>query len=198
MSVSTYASNIKRGASFINHKILQSKLVKKSSKKAGLPPGSLIHVGERKIDKTLIRIVDYNETNVNEKTIKDIEECLPCRDEATVTWINIDGLHDINIIEKMGTYFDIHPLILEDILHTGQRPKMEDHESYIYIVLKMLYYDEDKDDITEEQFSLILGSTFVISFQEQLVDVFNPLRERIRTKQYRINKKKNRITWRIL
>ncbi|HOP47307.1 MAG TPA: magnesium/cobalt transporter CorA [Desulfobacteraceae bacterium] len=163
--------------------------LKLSSKKAGLSPGTLVHVGERKIEKTRISIVDYDEIEFQEKEVNMVEECFTYKDKGTVTWINIDGLHDIDIIEKIGTHFDVHPLVLEDILHTGQRPKTDDLETYLYIVLKMLYYDEDEDEIKDEQFSLILGSNFVITFQERIGDIFNPVRDRIRSEKARIRKK---------
>lgn len=163
--------------------------LKFASKKAGLSPGTLVHVGEKKIEKTRIRIIHYDEKDLEEKEVDTIEECFPFKDRAAVTWINIDGLHEVDIIEKIGTHFNVHPLVLEDILHTGQRPKTDDLESYIYIVLKMLYYDEDEYNIKEEQFSLILGSNFVITFQERIGDIFNPVRDRIRNGKARIRKK---------
>lgn len=168
-----------------------TRFIKKSSKKIGLPPGTLVHVGERKIERTRIRIIDYDETNLQEKEVKTIEECFPFKEEPTVTWINIDGLHEVGIIEKIGNHFDIHPLILEDIVHTGQRPKMEDHENYVYIVLKMLSYNKQEEEIKDEQLSLLLGSNFVISFQERVGDVFNSVRERIRSGRLRIRKGKS-------
>ena len=168
-----------------------TRFIKRSSKKIGLPPGTLVHVGERKIEKTRIRIIDYDETNLQEKEVKTIEECFPFKEEPTITWINIDGLHEVEIIEKIGNHFNIHPLILEDIVHTGQRPKMEDHESYVYIVLKMLFYDKQGEEIKDEQLSLLLGSNFVISFQERVGDVFNSVRERIRSGRVRIRKGKS-------
>jgi len=164
------------------------RLIRKRSKKFGLPPGTPVFIGEKKIEKVKITIVDYDEDHLEEKEAKTIEECFPFKEKPTVTWINIDGLHEIEIIDKLGKYFDLHPLIIEDIVNTGQRPKMEDLENYIFFVLKMLYYDEKKDDITTEQVSLILGSNFVISFQERLGDVFDPVRERIRKSRGRIRK----------
>jgi len=161
---------------------------KVAKKKIGLPPGTLVHVGEKKAEKVRIRIIDYDEAQFEEKEAKTVEECFPFKDTPTVTWINIDGLHDIEIIEKIGKHFGLHPLLLEDILNTEQRPKMEDHEDYLFIVLKMLYYDEEKHDITAEQVSIILGSNFVISFQEQEGDVFKFIRERIRNGKGRIRK----------
>jgi magnesium transporter len=164
------------------------KFIKKISKKAGLSPGTLVHVGKKKVEKARIGIIDYDESQFEEKEAKKIEECFPFKEKSTVTWINIDGLHELDIIEKIGKHFDVHPLVLEDIVNTGQRPKMEDFDSYIFAVLKMLYYDEEKSEVTAEQLSFIIGSNFVISFQEKEGDVFNPIRERIRNAKGRIRK----------
>jgi magnesium transporter len=162
------------------------RLVKRTSKMAGLPPGTLIHIGERKTEKPRITIIDYGEAQFEEKEAKKIEECFPFKDKPTVTWINVDGIHQVEIIEKLGSHFGLHPLLLEDILNTEQRPKMEDFGDYIFVVLKMLYYDGKGDEIEAEQVSLILGSNFVISFQEREGDVFDPVRERIRQGKGRI------------
>jgi len=164
------------------------KFIKKISKTIGQAPGTLVHVGKKKIEKARIRIIDYDESQLNEKEAKTIEECFPFKEKPTVTWINIDGLHQVDIIEKIGKHFEVHPLILEDIVNTGQRPKMEDFDSYIFMVLKMLYWDEEKNEVIAEQLSLILGSNFVISFQERVGDVFEPVRERIRSAKGRIRK----------
>ncbi len=165
-----------------------SRLIKRISRTAGLIPGTLVHVGEKKAERIKITIIDYDEKEFQEKEIKTIEECFPFRDTSTVTWINIDGIHDLEIIEKIGSHFGVHSLILEDIVNTSQRPKLEDFEDYIFIVLKMLYFDEEKREINAEQVSLIIGSNFVISLQEKEGDVFNPIRERIRNDKGRIRK----------
>jgi magnesium transporter len=165
-----------------------TRFIKKVSKKIGLSPGTLVHIGKKKIEKVKIRIIDYDETQFQEKEAETIEECFPFKEKPTVTWINIDGIHDVKIIEKIGKHFNVHPLVLEDILNTGQRPKMEDFDDYMFIVLKMLYFDEGDEEIKAEQISLILGSNFVISFQERQGDVFNPLRERIRNGKGRSRK----------
>ena len=112
------------------------RLFRKRSEKAGLPPGTLIHIGERKAVKERITIIDYDETQFQEKELETIEESFPFRDTPTITWINIDGLHQLEIIEKVGKHFNIHPLILEDIANTEQRPKMEDFDDYIFLILK--------------------------------------------------------------
>lgn len=169
-----------------------SKLIKKRTKKAGLPPGSLVYTGDKKLEKVKITIVDYNEEHFEEKEVKTIEECLPFKDESTVTWINIEGVHDIEIIQKIGNFFELHPLLLEDILNTDQRPKMEVYGDRIYIVFKALHYtDKNNNGLETEQISLILGPNFVISFQEEVEgDDFKPVRERIRNDKCILRKMK--------
>ena len=144
----------------------------------------LIGENDEKIKENIKKLnVDLKDTeiitpnNFKEKEVEKIEECFPFKDKPTVTWINIDGLQEVGIIEKIGTHFGIHPLVLEDILHTGQRPKGEDLGEYLFIVLKMIYHDESEDEIIGEQVSLILGQNYVISFQERKGDIFNPIRE---------------------
>jgi len=154
---------------------------KKRSTKIGLPPGTLVHIGEKKKDPPRITVIDYDETRYEEREIKRVEECFPFRDKPTITWINVDGVHHPEIIEKLGQCFGFHPLVMEDILNTDQRPKMEAYGDYLYIVLKMLYGGDPDHRVEGEQVSLILGSNFVLSFQEEKEgDVFNPVRERIR------------------
>jgi magnesium transporter len=164
------------------------RFIKRVSRKIGLSPGTLVHIGKKKIEKVRIRIIDYDEAQFQEKEAKRIEECFPFKDLPTVTWVNIDGLHDIEVMEKIGKHFDLHPLILEDILNTEQRPKIEDFEDYVFVVLKMLYFDEKEDVIRAEQVSIIFGSNFVLSFQERVGDTFDPLRERIRNAKGRVRK----------
>ena len=162
--------------------------IKKRGKDAGLPPGTLVHVGERKVGKVRITIIDYDEGHFEEKEAKNVEECFPFKDKPTVTWINVDGVHELEIIEKIGEYFNIHPLVLEDIVNTRQRPKMEDFGGYVFVTLKMLRYSEGEKETKAEQVSMILGSNFVISFQEDEGDVFDPIRERIRADKGQIRK----------
>jgi len=162
------------------------RLIRKGLKKRGLPPGSLVYTGEKKIDNVKISVIDYDQNNIQEKEVKDIKECFPFKDKPTVTWVNIDGLHDIEVIEKIGNYFEVHPLVLEDILNTDQRPKMENFDKYFFFIVKMLYFDEKLQEVHTEQVSLILGENFVISFQESIGDVFDSIRERIRNSKGRI------------
>ena len=165
-------------------------LFKKTFKKVGLPPGTLVQIEEKKTEKVKINIIDYDEAQFQEKEAETVEECFPFKDKPTVTWINIYDIHQVEVIAKIGAHFGIHPLILEDIMNTGQRPKMEDFEDYIFVVVKMIYYDDKDNEIRAEQVSLLLGSNFVISFQEREGDVFNPIGERIRKAKGRIRKMK--------
>jgi magnesium transporter len=162
--------------------------IKRHSRKAGLPPGTLVHIGERKAEQIRITLIDYNEQNFQERVVEKIEECFPFKEMPTVTWINIDGLHSIETIEKIGKNFELHPLILEDILNTGQRPKCEDYEKCLFLVLKMLTYNNESNSIQSEQVSLVLGQNFVISFQEAVGDVFEQIRDRIRNAKGKIRK----------
>ena len=164
------------------------KLIKKRSKKAGLPPGTLVHIGNKRVEKVKISIIDYDEKQFQEKEIKAIKECFSYKDTPTVTWINIDGVHEIKVIEEIGKHFNLHPLILEDMVDTDQRPKIKDLGNYIFIILKMLYYAEKDNEMKVEQVSLVLGKNYVISFQEREGDVFDSIRERIRNNLGQIRK----------
>jgi magnesium transporter len=137
---------------------------------------------------TRITVIDYDEFNFQERQIKSAEECLPFRNTPTVTWINVDGLRDAHLLEQFGSFFGLHPLVIEDILNTEQRPKVDFYEDYIYVVLKQLAWDPASEEVVGEQLSLILGSNFVLSFQELPGDLFDPIREKIRKKTGRIRK----------
>ena len=164
------------------------KIIHTGSRKVGVAPGTLIHIGKKQLTEPKITVIDYNADHFQELVAENIEEAYPFKDSENVSWINIHGVHHVDLIEKIGTNFGIHPLVLEDIVHTDQRPKVEFFDSYIYIVLKMLQYDKEKEEIIAEQVSIILGSNFVISFQEILGDTFDPIRDRIRTSKGRIRK----------
>ena len=163
-----------------------ARLIKERTKKRGLPPGTLVHIGEKSGKDVSITVIDYDETHLQEVEIKTIEQCFPFKDKPTVTWINIEGLHQSEIIQGLGDCFGLHPLVMEDILNTDQRPKVEDYKDYLYIVLKMLHNVKSTEIVTE-QISLILHPNFVISFQEGIEgDVFSQVRERLRSGKGRI------------
>ncbi len=158
--------------------------------KTGLPPGSLVHVGERHTEEPLLSLMVYNEQGVEEKTLTGIEECrgLQERIEA-VTWLHVEGLHDIGLMEQLGALYHLHPLTLEDILYTDQRPKMEDFGKYIYIVMKDFPLPpEAGGQLLPEQISVVFGPHFLISFQEKQSPLMEPIRERIRATGGRIRK----------
>ncbi len=157
------------------------RLIKKiSKKKKGLKPGSVVFVGEKKIEKPRIRIIDYSKETLKEHEVSSIEECFPLKGSSTLSWINIDGLHDEELLIKLGEHFNLHPLSMEDIANTGQRPKLEINDDYILVILKMLYLSEDNKELISEQFSVIIGRNYVLSFQEQVGDVFDQVRHRLR------------------
>ncbi|MBN2278988.1 MAG: magnesium/cobalt transporter CorA [Candidatus Marinimicrobia bacterium] len=166
------------------------RFIKKLSKKKGLPPGTLIHVGEEKEQKVISSVIHYNAQKFSQKIIKNLDEYVLSDGKDEITWINIDGVHQTEIIEQIGNNFNIHPLVLEDILNTDHRPKIEDFGEYIFIVLKMMYFKGKKNYIQAEQVSLIVSENNVISFQEQDGDVFGPIRDRLENNLGKIRKMK--------
>jgi magnesium transporter len=162
---------------------------RKKDSKIGLAPGTLVHVGEKKVEKVIIKVVAYNSEQIVEKELNSVEECMSFKDQpGTNLWINVDGLDRVEVIGKLGNYFNIHPLTLEDVLNTWQRPKMEDYESYIYTVLKMMLLDTEKEKIVLDQISIVIGPNYIISFMERGVDIFDPLKERLRNPASRLRK----------
>lgn len=162
--------------------------IKKRAKKSGLPPGAMVHIGKESTEKVRISVMAYDETQVVEGEVKDFKDVRGFLNKHTVTWINVDGVHRVEVIEDIGNLFGLHPLIMEDVVNTTQRPKVEDLEDYLFIVFRMLDFDEKAGEINSEQISLILGSNYVISFQESRVGLFDPIRERIRAGKGRIRK----------
>lgn len=165
-----------------------SKYLKQSSKARGLPQGTIVHIGEERAEKVKISVIRYSEQGFSEVQVDKAEECFTLDMDHGVTWINIDGVHEVAVIECIGRRLNLHPLILEDIANTEQRPKIDDLEKYLYVVVKMLYYKENDDKVTIEHVSLILGHNFVVSFQESEGDVFISVRDRIRSNKGRIRK----------
>ena len=154
----------------------------------GAPPGTPVFVGEHDSEDVRLSVIDFSESSLEESDVDDVEVLVPYRDRDTVTWINVIGVHDVDAIAEIGAHFGLHPLVQEDIANTSQRPKIEDYESHVYLVLRMLQYDSQAKQITTEQVSLVLGSTYVITFQERQGDVFDPIRERLRTAKGRIRR----------
>jgi magnesium transporter len=164
-----------------------SRLVKKRSKKAGLPPGALIHIGVQKPGDTKIERYEYDPGHLEQGELSSLKECALPKAAPTVTWINVDGVSEVEVLRHFGECFGIHPLVLEDILATDQRPKAEDYGAYLYVVLKMLRMDEKTGELQSEQLSIVLGENYLISFQEGLAgDVFGPVRVRLKNEKGRL------------
>lgn len=156
-----------------------ARFLKNSEKSIGLSPWSPVFIGNQKIEELIIRIFDYDRNTLEEQDVQDPGDVGRFLETDTVTWISIYGLHDVEMIKEIGEIFGIHPLTLGDIVNTGQRPKMEEYDNYIYLVLKMLRFDKEEEVINSDQLSIILGENFLISFQEKPIDIFAPVRLRI-------------------
>jgi len=149
-------------------------LVSRRSVKAGTPPGTLIYTGEVKAEVE-ITLIDYDSESYREFKVEDVEETFQFRDTKSVTWIDVVGLHDVDKIEKIGLHYGIHPLVLEDVLNVYQRPKVEDFGDYLFVVARVL-----KEGLDSRQVSFILGRNFVITFQEERLEIFEQIRKKIR------------------
>ncbi len=150
------------------------------SRKVGLPPGSLVHIGEMLESEARITIIDYNKDTIEELAVESIEQILPYRDQDTVTWVNIEGLGNIELIGAIGEHFNIHPLVLEDILNTHQRPKLEEYDDYLYCVLKGIALAEGRFGVEYEQISILILNNFVFTFKEKQDKLFEPVKRRLR------------------
>lgn len=170
----------------INLKIPLSNPFKKYFQKVGLPPGTLIYIGEERTDPVRITVVDYDETYLHEEEVQTIEACLPLTDTPTVTWIHIEGVHDTQIIEEIGAYFRVNSLVLEDLMSPTQIPKIEVYEDHTFIILKSLDVNTATLSVSREQISLIIGEHFVISLQEGSGELFTPIRNRLQNTNGRI------------
>jgi magnesium transporter len=165
-----------------------AKLTKKRSKKAGLPPGTLVHIGEKLTEKTRIAVVEYDDQGFLEKELGTLETSYLFPKEPAVTWVNVVGIHQVEVLEKLGNCFGVHLLALEDILNTEQRPKIEDYGDDLFIVVKLISSNEDRDEIEAEQISLILRPNAILSFQEKEGDDFSTVKERLRAGKGRLRK----------
>lgn len=163
-----------------------ARFIKKKKEEIGLSPDALYFRGEKKIDSVLFRVIDFDSKSLEEIEIKKIEEVLKYKDTKTVTWLNIDGLHDLNVIKEIGKSFNLEQLVLADVLNTPARPKVQEYPNCIFLAIKMLQHNEESGEISVENLSLILTDSMLISFQETKGDVFEPVRERIRSNKKRI------------
>lgn len=155
-----------------------------SHKKIGLPPGTPTYTGNKGDASFYIGIINYTKDQYECREVTDAEDACKYRDFSGVTWIDVNGLNTIDAIQQIGNYYQLHPLILEDIADTHQRPKIDEYEKYIFVVFKMLYYDAEV--LRVEHICMVLGNGYVLTFQEAEKDVFDPLRARIKEAKGRV------------
>jgi magnesium transporter len=159
------------------------------ARKTGLPPGTLVHIGDRMVEHANLSLIDYTPDSLAIRPLKSAAEAVECKESPSVSWINITGLHDTALLEEIGRGFEIHPLILEDIGNTDQRPKLDLGERHLFIVAKMLKVIQGETlTLDSEQISFIVGPNYLLTFQEKEGDLFDPVRERIRQSKGRLRK----------
>ena len=157
--------------------------------KAGLPPGTLVYLGEQRVAESTVEVLEYGPEAIHEERLDPTADLGPFIDSDVVSWINVTGLHDTDLLQRTGERLGLHSLVLEDIAHLAQRPKLEDHGDYLFVVLQMLYENPQSSEVVVEQVSLVLTASCVVTFQEVEGDVFGAIRERIRASRGRIRTK---------
>lgn len=165
-----------------------ARYLKKNKNEIGLSPQELLFRGKKKIDKVLLRLIDFQEDEVEEKTIGQIDEIFPYLEKKSVTWLNVDGLHDLSQLNKIGQALQLETLILADILDTNGRPKVHEYNDWTFVSLKMLQHNHETNTISVENFSIVFMEGILISFQEKKGDVFEPVRERIRNQKRKLRR----------
>ncbi|MDH5397106.1 MAG: magnesium/cobalt transporter CorA [Cyclobacteriaceae bacterium] len=168
-----------------------ARFLKSSESKLGKAPGSLIFVGQQKMEQAAIEVIDYNDAILEVISIENpaiLEQFLT---PEKVSWVNVYGLHDTALIKHIGEVFQLNSLTLEGILNTGQRPSYVENEDYTFISLKMLRIDEVNNNLISEQFSLVFSKNYLLTFQEEVGDVFEPVRDRLKKKWGRIRQRKS-------
>ena len=164
------------------------RIMKKRTGKIGVSPGSLIHIGEVSDAIPQLSVLRYHPGGAEDLSSLDVAQIAKTVSPQSVTWVNLDGLHDLKLIESLGSAFDLHPLILEDILNTDHRPKLEVGDGFLFLIAKMLTLHPGSGEILTEQISFVIGSGYVLSFQEKPGDLFDSVRQRIAADQGRVRK----------
>lgn len=160
----------------------------KRTKFPGAAPGTVEHIGEQHMDEIKITIHDYDDDHLEEISINKIQKAKPYLDNPSKTWIQLQGLHDTEKLKSIWGFFNLHPLIQEDIVHTVQRPKVEIYENCIFFVLRFLSYSKE-EGIQAEQISIVLGDNYILSFQETGKNHFKPIMDRLAVEGSRIREK---------
>lgn len=165
---------IKKKLPFLKQKIVTNQV-----------PGTVSYVGKKQSLTTKLDIIDYSKEHYHYVETENIEDAFKFDTSENITWINVNGLNNTKEIERLGNYYNLHPLIQEDIVTTNQRPKIDEYEDYLFIVFKMLYYN-DEGDFIQEHVSMVVGKDYVTTFQEAEGDVFDELRDRLSNSRGRI------------
>ena len=163
-----------------------ARLIKKRDLVLGKSPGSIVFIGNQKIEFATLRIIDYNKSSLEELERLHFHDIPDSSLAENIRWLSIYGLHDTELINDIGGYFTIHPLILEDIVNTGQRPKIEEYDDHVFVVIKIVRFNAEEERVNSDQLSLLVGPDYLLSFHEQPVDVFKPLRDRLRKPNSRL------------
>lgn len=163
-----------------------ARFLKKHKQEIGRSPDELLFYGERKIENVFLRIIDFDPNNLTEDAVSTVNDILKYQDKDSVTWFNIDGLHNIAIMEEIARGFKLDNLILADVMRTQSRPKVQEHDNCIFVSIKMLRFEDETNRVRVENLSLIITESVLITFQERKGDVFEPVRERIRKQKKRI------------
>lgn len=171
-------------------KVSKKSRITKTSDTIGLHPGALVHVGQKKVEKITFSIIEYNEKEIKENIPTSIEKCFTPSDKSIIRWINVNGIHDSDVIEKFGNYYNLHPLVQADIMNSDLRPKIEITENYIFLIVKMPRFTES-GELLIEQLSIIIGADYVLTFQEEEGDIFDSIRNRLRNSIGNIRKLKS-------
>ncbi len=169
------------------HRVRAAKNLSQAAKE-GLAPGTLIHLGERKAQRLVISLMEFGESEITERQFKSLAESQSYKPSLPVLWLNVHGLHEPEVMAEIGRRFKLHPLVLEDILNTNQRPKVDDYGDYLFLVARFFEIDGESNQISSDQVSLILGSNFVLTFQERPSGRFDPVRERLRNNRGQIRR----------
>ena len=167
------------------------KFRKHSSKKIGLPQGTLVHIGDKYSEGTKIQQIQYTQDNARQISVESVSECSKSLDESSVFWLQVTGIHDPKIIQQIGDSFDISNLTLEEVMNTNQHPKIEEFQNYLYVNTRTYYFDKASDKARYDNISIILGKNFVITFQEKENTLFESIQNRINDKNSLLRKGKN-------
>ena len=154
--------------------------------KVGLPPGTVVHTGVERVEKVIINVMEFSEGQMREYIADSMDDCSPSLDKSVIKWVHVRGVHDVDIVKMVCEYYELHPLVIEDIPSVGQRPKFEAMPQSVYIVLREYDIQEKAGKLHSEQVSVVFGENFVLSFQESSDDIFDSIRSRARSPGSRI------------